>query len=273
MSLTSPTARAPIGMFDSGVGGLTVLDECLAELPNEDFVYFGDTAYFPYGERSTKELGDRAVAIATWLVGEGVKLIAVACNTATAAALETLQRQVSVPVIGVMGPEAHAAVQATRNRRVGLLATTATVASRSYERMVHAHDAGVDVTSVACPGLAPAIQRGDPVDDEFVSMVREYAAPLIYAGVDTCILGCTHYPIVERLIRRSLPGVALISSGEELAREMAGALDRKHLRRPSGLEGNYRFACSGDPSDFRALGGRFLQMPFGQVDQIDPAPG
>ena len=270
MASPQSTDRAPIGMFDSGVGGLTVLDECLAELPNEDFVYFGDTAFFPYGERSTPELRDRALAISTWLVEQGAKLIAVACNTATAAALDTLQQHVPVPVIGVMGPEAHAAVQATRNRRVGLLATTATVASGSYERMVHAHDAGVQVTSVPCPDLAPAIQRGDVVDERFVEMVRGYAAPLLDAGVDTCILGCTHYPIVERLIRRSLPGVSLISSGEELAKEMAGALERKRLRRPAGPEGNYRFACSGDPADFRALGGRFLQLPLGDVDQIDP---
>jgi glutamate racemase len=262
--------QAPIGMFDSGVGGLTVLDECLAELPNEDFIYFGDTAYFPYGDRPPDELRARASAIADWLVGQGVKLIAVACNTATAASLEMLQRAMPVPVIGVMGPEAHAAALATRNGRVGLLATSATVASGSYERMVHAHDARVQMTSVACPELAPAIQRGDPIDDAFVSMVRSYAAPLIAAEVDTCILGCTHYPIVERLIRRSLPGVELISSGEELARELAGALERKGLRRPSGREGAYRFACSGAPADFNALGGRFLQMPLGEVLHIDP---
>lgn len=272
--MTAPASQ-PIGVFDSGIGGLTALDECLAELPAENFVYFGDTAFFPYGERTTRELRARALAIAGWLLDQGVKLIAVACNTASAAALETLQREVPVPVIGVMGPEAHAAAQATRNRRVGLLATAVTVASGSYERMIHAHDAGVAVTSVACPELAPAIQRGDPVDEAFVAMVRGYVAPLIAEDVDTCILGCTHYPMVERLIRRSLPGVTLISSGEELAREMAGALDRRGLRRPPGREGSYRFACSGDPAEFHALGGRFLQLPLGQVEQVDlhvPAP-
>jgi glutamate racemase len=259
-----------IGVFDSGVGGLTVLDECLATLPAEDFVYFGDTAFFPYGEKTVEELQGRALAIARWLDGQGVKLIVVACNTATAAVLPWLQQQLATPVVGVMGPEAHAAVQATRNRRIGLLATEATVRSGSYPRMVRAHDAGAQVTAVACPRLAPAIQSGDPFDDEIVAMVREYTAPLTAAGVDTVILGCTHYPMVDRLLRRSMPGVALIKSGEEIAREVAETLERKGLLRPPGGEGGYRFACSGDAASFRELGSRFLQMPLGDVTVIDP---
>lgn len=247
-----------------------MLDECLAALPAEDFVYFGDTAFFPYGEKSEDELRRRSLAIARWLADQGVKLIVVACNTATAAVLPWLQRQVAIPVIGVMGPEAHAAVQATRNRRIGLLATEATVRSGSYPRMVLAHDAGAQVTSVPCPRLAPAIQSGDPFGQEIVDMVREYARPLVDAGVDTVILGCTHYPMVERLIRRSLPGVTLIKSGEEIAREVADTLARKRLARPPGPEGGYRFACSGDPDLFRELGSRFLQMPLGDVRVVDP---
>jgi glutamate racemase len=263
-------ADRPIGVFDSGVGGLTVLDECLAALPAEDFVYFGDTAWFPYGDRDRAELRARALAIGRWLEAQDVKLIVVACNTATAAALEFLQRRLALPVIGVMAPEAHAAVQATRSRRVGLLATAATVDSGSYERMVHAHDAGVSVTSVACPGLAPAIQDGDPYGEPVVAMVREYAAPLRAAGVDTVILGCTHYPVVERMLRRALPDVVLVKSGEELAREVGDTLRRKGLLRAPGVEGRYRFVCSGDPDAFRATGTRFLQMPLGRVDRVDP---
>jgi glutamate racemase len=260
----------PIGVFDSGVGGLTVLDECLATLPGEDFVYFGDTAFFPYGEKTDEELRRRALSIARWLEAQEVKLIVVACNTASAAVLPWLQQHVATTVIGVMGPEAHAAVQATRNRRIGLLATEATVRSGSYSRMVVAHDAGADVTSVACPRLAPAIQSGDPFDEEIVAMVRQYAAPLREAGVDTVILGCTHYPMVERLLRRSLPGVTLIKSGEEIAREVTETLVRKGLHRPPGEEGGARFACSGDPDAFRELGSRFLQMPLGPVSVVDP---
>jgi glutamate racemase len=259
-----------IGVFDSGVGGLTVLDELLATLPSEDFVYFGDTAFFPYGEKSEQELRARALAIANWLAAQGVKLIVVACNTATAAVLPWLQQHVATPLVGVMTPEAHAAVQATRNRRVGLLATTATVRSGSYPRMIAAHDAGVEVTSVECPRLAPAIQSGEAIDQAIVDMVREYTAPLRRAQVDTVILGCTHYPVIERLLRRSLPGVTLIKSGETLAREVSETLERKHLRRAPGREGGYRFVCSGDPAVFREAGGRFLQMPLGDVCVVDP---
>ena len=260
-----------IGVFDSGVGGLTVLDECLAALPGEDFVYFGDTAFFPYGDKAVEDLRERALAIAGWLIDRRVKLIVVACNTATAAVLPWLQQQVELSVIGVMGPEAHAAVQATRNRRIGLLATEATVRSGSYARMVAAHDAGAELVSVACPRLAPAIQNGDPFDQRIVDMVREYTAPLAAADVDTVILGCTHYPIVEKLLRRSLPrGATLIKSGEEIAREVAETLERKGLLRPPGPEGGYRFACSGEPAAFRELGSRFLQMPLGEVVRVDP---
>jgi glutamate racemase len=246
-----------------------VLDECLAALPGEDFLYFGDTALFPYGERSREELRERALAISRWLIDQGVKLVVIACNTATAATLGWLQERVDVPVIGVMGPEARAAVQTTRNRRIGLLATEATVASRSYERMIRAHDAGVSVTSVACPRLAPSIQAGDPFDERVVQMVREYAAPLREADVDTAILGCTHYPIVERLLRRSLPGVTLVKSGEEIAREIEETLRRKGLLRPAVREGSYRFVCSGDPAAFVEQGTRFLQMPLGHVERVD----
>jgi glutamate racemase len=258
-------------VFDSGVGGLTVLDECLAALPAEDFVYFGDTAWFPYGDKAPADIRRRSEEIAGWLTGQGVKLVVVACNTASAAALTWLQRRLEVPVLGVMAPEARAAVQASRTRRIGLLATEATVASGSYQRMIRANDAGARVTAVACPRLAPAIQRGEPWGEDLVEMVREYAGPLRAAGVDTAILGCTHYPVVERLIRRTLPGVTLIKSGEEIAREIGDTLRRKGLLRPGATEGRYRFACSGDPEAFRAVGSRFLQMPLGEVARVEPA--
>lgn len=267
-------AARPIGMFDSGVGGLTVLEECLVALPAEDFVYYGDTAWFPYGEKTPQELRARALAICRWLADQGVKLIVVACNTATAAALEYLQTQVEIPVVGVMGPESRAAAQTTRNRRVGLLATAATVASGSYERMIHANDAGVAVTSVACPRLAPAIQGGAGWDAELVEMVREYTEPLVAADVDTVILGCTHYPVVEKLLRRRLGGVEIITAGAELAHDVRDTLARRGQLRAGGREGAYRFACSGDPEAFVAVGSRFMQMPLGDVSRValdDPA--
>ncbi len=239
-------------------------------LPSEDFVYYGDTAYFPYGEKSTEDLRARALAISRWLIDQGVKLIVVACNTATAAALEHLQTTLDVPVMGVMGPESRAAAQTTRARRVGLLATEATVASGSYERMIHANDAGVTVTSVACPRLAPAIQAGTEWGDDMVQMIREYTDPLRAAEVDTVILGCTHYPMVEKILRRRLPGVSIVKAGEELARDVNESLARRNLLRRVGGEGSYRFACSGDVASFRAVGSRFLQMPMGVVEQVVP---
>ena len=261
----------PIGVFDSGVGGLTVLEECLVTLPAEDFVYFGDTDWFPYGEKTPDQLRRRALAIARWLVEQDAKLIVVACNTATAAALEHLQTHMDVPVMGVMGPEARAAAQTTRNRRVGLLATEATVASGSYERMIHMNDAGVSVTSVACPRLAPAIQEGAAWDGELLDMLRGYTDPLRDANVDTVILGCTHYPMVEKPLRRMLQGVEIITAGEELAHDVRDTLIRRGQLRPPGREGSYRFVCSGDPERFREVGSRFLQMPLGDVAQVDPS--
>ena len=201
-------------MFDSGVGGLTVLHECLVTMPHEDFLYAGDTARFPYGGRSADELRGYAQEIGGWLVREGVKLIVIACNSATATALGDLQRTLDVPVIGVLTPEARAAVQLTRNRRVGLLATEATIASGRYRDVVHGLDAGIELVEVACPGLADAIQRGETYDETMVARVRAHCAPLRAAEVDTVILGCTHYPLIRGMLQRELGrDVALVVRG------------------------------------------------------------
>src|ERR1700758_3664004 len=178
----------PVGVFDSGVGGLTVLHECLVTLPAEDFVYLGDHARLPYGPRPLAEIRRFAHEIAAYLEGQGVKLIVVACNAATSAALPALQEGLAVPVIGVIAPEAAAAVRATRNRRVGLLATQATVPAGRYETPVRTLDPGVRSTAVPCPDLVPLIEAGEQTGDA----VRRYAAPLKLAGCDTVILGCTH---------------------------------------------------------------------------------
>src|SRR5436309_15856154 len=169
-------ARA-IGVFDSGTGGLTVLHECLVTMPHEDFVYLGDHARLPYGPRSLDEVRGFAQEIGRYLERQDVKLLLVACNTATSAALPQLQEELSIPVVGVIQPEAHAAVQATRNRRVGLMATQATVSARRYEELVRALDAGVELVPVACPRLVPLIESDDPFAAETTDAVREYAEP------------------------------------------------------------------------------------------------
>ncbi|CAN5262271.1 glutamate racemase [soil metagenome] len=259
-------------MFDSGVGGLTVLHECLVTLPHEDFVYLGDHARLPYGPRPLDEVRCFAREIAGYLERQGVKLVVNACNTATSAALPHLQEELSVPVVGVITPEAHAAVQATRNRRIGLLATEGTVASGRYADLVHALDAGVELVSVACPRLVPLIESDDPFGEKTTDAAREYAAPLKDAGVDTVILGCTHYPLVRPIFQRVFGRhVTLVFSAEETAREVAETLARKGYENDSQREGSYRFLTTGDPVAFREMGARFLQLPIAGVEHIELA--
>ena len=262
----------PIGVFDSGMGGLTVLHECLVTLPHEDFVYLGDGARLPYGPRPLDELRRFAAEIAGYLEGQGVKLIVAACNSATAAALPDLQRRLAVPVIGVLAPEAHAAVLASRNRRIGLLATEATVASGRYPELVAALDAGAEVFSVACPRLVPLIEADETHGEELMDAVREYAVPLKEADVDTVILGCTHYPLIRPVLQRVFGrGVTLVFSAEETAREVAETLARKGIENDEGREGSYRFLTTGDPDLFRELGRRFLQLPIGRAEHVEVA--
>ena len=260
--------RRPIGLFDSGAGGLTVLHECLVTMPHEDFLYLGDGARCPYGPRPQAEIRRFAFEIASYLEAAGVKLVVAACNSATAAALPELQERLSVPVVGVLAPEAHAAVQATRNRRVGVLATEATVASGRYEEAVRALDAGAQVVSVACPRLVPLIEAAAPTE-EIDAAVREYARPLREAGVDTVVLGCTHYPLIRPVLERVFGrGTTLIFSAEETAREVAETLARKEIENDPARAGSSRFATTGAPAEFRVLGERFLQLPVGEVEHV-----
>jgi glutamate racemase len=259
----------PVGVFDSGVGGLTVLHECLVTMPHEDFVYLGDHARLPYGPRPLDEVSRFAREIAAYLEGEGVKLLLVACNTATSAALPRLQEELTVPVVGVITPEAHAAVQATRNRRIGLMATEATVEAGRYAQLVQALDAGAELVPVACPRLVPLIESDEPFGAGTSEAVREYAAPLKAAEVDTVILGCTHYPLIRPIFQRVFGrGVTLVFSAEETAREVAETLARKGIENGEAREGSYRFLTTGDPALFRALGERFLQLPLVEVEHV-----
>jgi glutamate racemase len=259
----------PVGVFDSGVGGLTVLHECLVTMPHEDFVYLGDHARLPYGPRPLSEIRRFAHEIGAFLETQDVKLVLVACNAATSAALPQLQEELRVPVVGVITPEAHAAVQATRNRRIGLLATQATVEAGRYAKLIGDLDAGVEFFSVACPRLVPLIESDDPFAAETTEAVREYATPLKEAGVDTVILGCTHYPLIRPIFQRVFGrDVTLVFSAEETAREVAETLARKGIGNGEGREGTYRFLTTGEPSLFRELGERFLQLPLGDIEQV-----
>jgi glutamate racemase len=262
----------PIGVFDSGMGGLTVLHECLVTMPHEDFVYLGDGACLPYGPRPLDEVRRFSLEIAGYLEAQGVKLILVACNSATSAALPELQERISVPVVGVITPEAHAAVQVTRNRRIGLMATEATVKAGRYADLVHTLDAGTSFFPVACPLLVPLIEGEDPFGAETTSAVREYAQPLKDAEVDTVILGCTHYPLIRPIFQRVFGrDVKLVFSAEETAREVAETLGRKGIENDAAREGSFRFLTTGDIGRFRELGQRFLQLPLEGVGRVEIA--
>ncbi len=271
----APLAQRPVGVFDSGVGGLTVLHELLVSLPAEDYLYLGDTARFPYGDRSQRELTAFSIEIAEHLLAAGAKLLVIACNSASAAALEAVERhlQVSgrdVDVIGVLRPAAQVAVVSSHTGRIGLLATPATVASGAYERAVAAADPHVRLESVACPDLAPIIQGGFPFDEQVVETVRGYCVPLRDAQVDTVILGSTHYPLCAPILQRMLGrGVTLVSAGMGVARSVERALAARELLNPQPGEGSYRFLCTGDVDSFHALGTRFLQMPLGEVVHVE----
>ncbi len=270
-----PRSR-PIGVFDSGVGGLTVLHELLVALPHEDFVYLGDTARFPYGGRSPEELERFSLEVAEELIERRVKLLVVACNSATAAALPAVQRRMmettlGVDVLGVVKPGAVQAVGATRNGRIGLLATPATVRSGAYQSAIKDVDPHVDLVAVECPDLAGMIEEGFPVDERVVATVRAYCEPLRAGRVDTVILGCTHYPLVRPMLPRSLgPGVAMVTSGAAAARQVEHALASRGLDAHREREGDYRFLCTGDAEVFRAVGTRFLQLPLGTVETVVP---
>jgi glutamate racemase len=263
-------------MFDSGVGGLTVLHECLVSLPEEDFVYLGDTAMFPYGRRDPERLRERIGAIAELLLGEGAKLLVIACNTATSIG-EDVARAVAaergVEVVPVVEPQAEIAAAITDSGRVGVLATPNTVESGSYRRALEGQGRVLEVTEVEAPDLAPFIQDGSPFDAGVVEMARTYCAPLKRAGVDTLILGCTHYPLVAPMLQRILGrDVRLVSGGHAVAAAAQRCLESRGLaRRPDG-EGAYRFLCTGDVASFRELGTRFLQMPLGTVERVE-VPG
>jgi len=266
-----PSKTLPIAMFDSGVGGLTVLHECLVSLPHEDFVYLGDTARFPYGNREAAELREFALELAELLLADGAKLLVVACNSATAAALPRLREELDgrVGIVAVVEPESRLAARSTGNGHVGLLATPATVASGAYERALQHAAPGARLHAVACPELAPMIQEGNEFDQKIVDTVEGYCQPLRKAGVDTVILGCTHYPLIRPILQRALGrGVTIVSSGEAIAQTVYDELTIEGIENDRDRRGSYSFLATGDPDAFKKVGTRFLQMPLGEVRQV-----
>jgi glutamate racemase len=228
-------AEDAIGIFDSGVGGLTVVHALLAALPGEHLIYLGDTGRYPYGTKSAETVTRYSVENADFLAGRGIKLLVVACNTASAVALPALESRYEVPVVGVILPGARAAVARTQNRRVGVIATEGTIASGAYQRALRGLDAGLEIYTRACPLLVPLAEEGWVDGDVPRSVVETYLGSLRRSGIDTLVLGCTHYPLLRQVIAEAMgDGVALVDSAEETAREVAAALAAKGLGRTAG---------------------------------------
>lgn len=261
--------RAAVGIFDSGLGGLTVAGAIFHHLPHDSTVYFGDTARVPYGPKSPETVRRYSREILDWLVGQGVKAVVVACNTSTAHALDELQRVSPVPVIGVVEPGARAAVRASPGGHIGVIGTAGTVASGAYPRAIQHLRPDAVVVQQACPLLVPFVEEGwfDHPATELVA--REYLAPLIAAGVESLVLGCTHYPLLKPLLSRVLgPRVTLIDSAEEVAAALGDALSVSGLEAPPDAKPVHRFAVSDDPARFVTVGSRFLGERLGTAELV-----
>lgn len=255
-------------MFDSGLGGLTVARAVMDLLPNENLIYFGDTARCPYGPRPEQEVRKFAFEIMDALVAEDVKLLVMACNAAASSALQQARAHYDIPVLSVIDPGVHAAVAATRNRLIGLIGTTRTVQSGAYDDAILATRANVTLQSQACPRFVEFVEKGDTTSDELIEVAEEYLAPLKAAGVDTLILGCTHYPLLSGVIHYVMgEDVILISSAEVTATEVFAKLKDDELLNRSGAPGKHRFIASGPEAVFGDLGRVLLGPSFNGVEQ------
>jgi glutamate racemase len=272
----------PIGMFDSGFGGLTVARALIDLAPHEDLVYVGDTGRYPYGPRDLDEVRSFAVQIARWLIDEiDVKLIVVACNTASAAALDTLRALLPVPVVGVIDPGVRALAKATRNRRVGVVGTVGTIRSGAYQRAIGALPVPLELVPASCPGFVEFVERGETRSDQVSVLAERLLAPVRDAGVDALLLGCTHYPFLARTIADVMGrDVVLVSSADETAFEVRAILGetdpgRLGVGRGADKPGSLRVYSSGDVGWFRTVGSRLFGEELGEVQGLvwsDPAP-
>lgn len=258
-----------IGIFDSGVGGLTVLKEIIKVLPQEDTIYLGDTARVPYGTKSPETVIRYSRQITSFLVSRDIKMLVVACNTASAVALTALKKEFSIPIVGVIDPGASRAVAATRSGKIGVIGTAATIKSSAYAKAIKRINPEIEVVTCACPLFVPLAEEGW-VDNEVARLTAgSYLQGLKEAGVDTLVLGCTHYPILKKVIAEVMgEGVTLVDSAEETARTVAGILTAKKLLRPSTEKGNHHFYVTDVPAGFIRVGNRFLGGRLGDVYQV-----
>lgn len=263
----------PIGVFDSGLGGLTAVRELRQILPAENLVYFGDTARVPYGMRTREELIGFCRQDVNFLRGFDLKAILIACGTATTAALPVLQAENGLPIVGVVEPAVRRALAASRNKKIGLIATQASVRSGAYEAALRQLDSGAEMVSLACPKFVPLIESGHflPGDEAIESVAREYLVPLKETGIDTLILGCTHYPLLTEIVAEIMgEGVTLVSAGGESAYAVRRLLEDQDLLNLSRRRGETKFFVSGDAEEFAKNGSVFLKEELaGRVGRVD----
>jgi len=259
-----------IGIFDSGVGGLTVLKEVVRSLPQEDTIYFGDTARVPYGTKSPETVIRYSRQIANYLLSRDIKLLVVACNTASAVALSQLQKELPIPVVGVIEPGARAACQVTRSGKVGVIGTAGTIGSSAYTKAIKRINPDIEVVTKACPLFVPLAEEGW-VDNEVARLTAKiYLDELKAQKVDTLVLGCTHYPILKEVIAEVMgPEVTLVDSAEETASTVTQILREGSLLRPDGEKGNHHYYVSDIPAGFIRVGNRFLGGRLGDVYQVN----
>lgn len=259
-----------IGIFDSGVGGLTVLKEIVASLPQEDTIYVGDTARVPYGTKSPDTVIRYSREITSFLVKRDIKLLVVACNTASAVALEKLKDEFPLPIVGVIEPGARKAVSVTRNGRIGVIGTEGTIKSSAYSKAIKRLNPDIEVITQPCPLFVPLAEEGW-VDNEVARLTAAtYLRGMKENGVDTLVLGCTHYPLLKPMLSEVMgDGVTLVDSAEETARTVAGILTEENLLRPTCEKGNHHYFVSDVPAGFVRVGNRFLGGDFGDVHQVD----
>lgn len=258
-----------IGIFDSGIGGLTVLKEIVATLPKENIIYLGDTARVPYGIRSPETVTRYSFENTRFLLSQEIKLLVVACNTASAISLDAVKKEYPLPVIGVLEPGARAAVLATKTRRVAVIGTEATIASGAYEKAIRRIAPDVVVHSIPCPLFVPLAEEGWTENDVALLVAGTYLSPLAGTGVDTLVLGCTHYPLLKTVIAKAVgPSISLIDSATETAKEVAEVLEKLKWRGDEQGEGTRRFFVTDAPSRFEKIGKGFLGDASIRAEQV-----
>ncbi|WML47352.1 glutamate racemase [Neobacillus sp. PS3-34] len=261
--------KRPIGVIDSGVGGVTVAKEMMRQLPKEKIIYLGDTARCPYGPRTKLEVKKFTWQMTTFLVQKNIKMLVIACNTATAAVLEEIQKELSIPVIGVIFPGARAAIKKTNNYRVGVIGTIGTVKSGAYEKALKALNSRLFVTSLACPKFVPLVESAEYEGSLAEKIVKESLEPLKDQNLDTLILGCTHYPLLEPLIKKFMgPEVSVISSGDETAREISTILQYNGMLNEAEDDPIHEFFTTGSHAIFSKIASQWLGRNINNVETI-----